>query len=168
MVQLSHPYMTIRKGIALTRQTFISKVMSLLFNTVYCHPTYVTYMQSTPCEMPGWMKHKLESRLLGETSIISDMQMITLWQKVKWSEVTESCPTLCDPVDCIPPGSSVHGILQARILEWVAIFFSRRYSWPRDWTQVSHIAGRRFNLWATREAPRASWWRWKRRVKKLA
>ena len=40
-------------------------------------------------------------------------------------EVTQSCPTLCDPVDCSPPGSSVHGILQARILEWVAISFSR-------------------------------------------
>ena len=69
------------------------------------------------------------------------------------SEVAQSCPTLCNPMDCSPPGSSVHGILQARILEWVAISFSRRSSWPRDRTQVSHIAGRRFNLWATREAP---------------
>ena len=42
---------------------------------VYCHPAYLTYMQSTSCEMPGWMKHKLESRLLGEISITSDMQM---------------------------------------------------------------------------------------------
>ena len=41
---------------------------------VYCHPTYLTYMQSTSCEMPGWLKHKLESRLLGEISITSDMQ----------------------------------------------------------------------------------------------
>ena len=68
------------------------------------------------------------------------------------SEVTQSCLTLCDPVDCSPPGSSLHGILQARILEWVAISFSRGSSWPRDQTQVSCIAGRRFNLWATREA----------------
>ena len=59
---------------------------------------------------------------------------------------------LCDPMDCSPPGSSVHGILQARILEWVAISFSRGSSRPRDQTQISHIAGRRFNLWATREA----------------
>ena len=51
---------------------------------VYCHPAYLTYMQSTSCEMLGWMKHKLESRLLGEISITSDMQMISpLWQKVK-------------------------------------------------------------------------------------
>ena len=51
---------------------------------VYCHPVYLTYMQSTSCEMPGWMKHKLESRLPGEISITSDMQMTPpLWQKVK-------------------------------------------------------------------------------------
>ena len=50
------------------------------------------------------------------------------------------------------PGSSLHGILQARIREWVTISFSRGSSWPRDRTWVSHIAGRHFNLWATREA----------------
>ena len=61
-------------------------------------------------------------------------------------EVTQSCPTLCDPVDCSPPGSSVHGILQARILEWVAISFSKGSSQPRDRTQVFCIAGRRFIL----------------------
>ena len=52
--------------------------------TVYCHPTYLTYMKSTLCKMPGWMKHKLESRLQGEISMTSDMQMTPpLWQKVK-------------------------------------------------------------------------------------
>ena len=51
---------------------------------VYCHPAYLTYMQSTSCEMLGWIKYKLVVRLLGETSITSDMQMTThLWQKVK-------------------------------------------------------------------------------------
>ena len=51
---------------------------------VYCHFVYLTYMQSTSCEMPGWMKHKLESKLQGEISIMSDMQMTSpLWQKVK-------------------------------------------------------------------------------------
>ena len=59
---------------------------------------------------------------------------------------------LCDPMDCSPPGSSLHGILQARVLEWVAISFSRGSSQPRDRTQVSHVVGRCFNLWATREA----------------
>ena len=55
-------------------------------------------------------------------------------------------------MDCGLPGSSVHGILQAWILEWVAIPFSKESSWPRDWTQVSRIAGRFFTIWATREA----------------
>ena len=51
---------------------------------VYCHPAYLTYMQNTSWEMPGWMKHKLESRLPGEISITSDMQMTPpLWQKLK-------------------------------------------------------------------------------------
>ena len=45
---------------------------------VYCHPAYLTYMQSTSCEMPGWMEHKLESKLLGEISVTSDMQMVPL------------------------------------------------------------------------------------------
>ena len=58
------------------------------------------------------------------------------------SEVAQSCPILCDPMDCGPPGSSIHGISQARIREWVAISFSRRSSRPRDRTQVSHIVGR--------------------------
>ena len=51
---------------------------------ISCHPAYLIYMQSTSCEMPGWMKHKLESKLLGEISISSDMHMtLPLWQKVK-------------------------------------------------------------------------------------
>ena len=55
-------------------------------------------------------------------------------------------------MDCSPPGSSVHRILQARILEWVAIPFSRAYFWLWDQTCVSWIAGRFFTVWATREA----------------
>ena len=58
---------------------------------------------------------------------------------MKWIEVAQSCRTLCDPMDCSPLGSSVHGIFQARILEWVAISFSRGSSRPRDWTQVSAL-----------------------------
>ena len=67
------------------------------------------------------------------------------------SEVAQSCPTLCDPMDPTPPGSSVHGIFQARTLEWVAISFSRRSSRPRDWTWVSSIISRHLTIWATRE-----------------
>ena len=65
-----------------------------------------------------------------------------------WSEnesvVAQSSPALCQPVNYSPPGSTVHGILQARVLEWVAIPFSRGSSQPRNWTQVSSIAGRFF------------------------
>ena len=67
------------------------------------------------------------------------------------SEVAQLCPTLCDPVDCSLPGSSIHGILQTRILEWVAISFSRGSSRSRDQSRVSRIGSRRFNLWVTRE-----------------
>ena len=65
---------------------------------------------------------------------------------------TQSCPTLCNLIDCSPPDSSVQGISQTRKLEWVAISFSRGSSLPRHWTWVSHIAGRFFIVWATREA----------------
>ena len=66
--------------------------------------------------------------------------------------VAQSCPTLCDPVDCSPPDSSVHRIFQAKILEWRAISFSKRSSRPRDRTWVSGTAGRFFTIWATEEA----------------
>ena len=66
--------------------------------------------------------------------------------------VAHSCPTLCHLMDYSPPGSSIHGILQATILEWLAIPFSRGSSQLRDQTQVSCIAGRFFTVWATREA----------------
>ena len=68
------------------------------------------------------------------------------------SEVAQSCLTLCNPMDYSLPGSSVHGIFQARVLEWVAIAFSRGSSQPRDRTWVSRIVGRCFTLWATRKA----------------
>ena len=68
------------------------------------------------------------------------------------SLVAQSCPTLCNPMDCSPPDSSANGILQARILEWVAIPFSRGSSWTRDQTWLYSIESRFFTVWATREA----------------
>ena len=65
--------------------------------------------------------------------------------------VAKLCPTLCDAIDCSLPGSSVRGILQAKILEWVAILFSRRPSWTWVWTQVFCTAGGFFTIWVTRE-----------------
>ena len=70
--------------------------------------------------------------------------------KLSEREVAKSCLTLCNCMDCSLPGSTVFGVFQARILECVAISFSRRSSWPRDWTRVSGIIGRRFTVWATR------------------
>ena len=69
--------------------------------------------------------------------------------------VAKSCLT-CDPMNCSLPGSSVHRTSQAKILEWVAIPFSRGSFQPRDWTQISCIAGGFFTNWATREAPPGS------------
>ena len=84
---------------------------------------------------------KLRHLLLGRKAIINldSIFKVKLLSRVR----------LCESVDCSLPGSSVHGILQARILEWVAISFSRGSSQPRDRTQVFHIAGRCFTLWAT-------------------
>ena len=70
---------------------------------------------------------------------------------IEWSEVAQLCLTLCDPMDCSLPGSPVHGIFQAIVLEWIAISFSSGSSRPRDWTRVSHIVDRHFTVWAIRE-----------------
>ena len=66
--------------------------------------------------------------------------LVVFKSSVCCAQSLQLCPTLCNPMDLSLPGSSVHGILQARILEWVAIFFSRQSSWPRDRTRVSWIA----------------------------
>ena len=68
------------------------------------------------------------------------------------SEFAQSCPTLCNPTDCSLSGSSVHGIFQASVMEWIAISFSRGSSRPRNRTGVSCIAGRFFTSWAIRKA----------------
>ena len=73
------------------------------------------------------------------------------------SEVAQSCPTLYNPMDCSLSGSSVHGIFQARVLECIAISFSRGSSRSKNWTWVSRIAGRCFTVWATREALVMGW-----------
>ena len=67
----------------------------------------------------------LHSESMLSRAILDLSGLIFASSQISESEVTQSCPTLCDPVDCSPPGSSVHGILQARVLEWVAISFSR-------------------------------------------
>ena len=107
--------------------------------------------QPTPVFLPG------ESQ--GQQSLVG----CSLWGRTEsdttdWSDlaaavlVAQSSPTLYDPMDCSLPGPSIHGILQARIVDLVAIPFSRGSSQPRDWTWVSWLAGRFFTVWATREA----------------
>ena len=72
-------------------------------------------------------------------------------RKVLCAKSLHLCPTVCNPLDCRLPSSSVHWILQARILEWVAISFSRKSSWPRDWICISWTGRQILYCWATRE-----------------
>ena len=101
---------------------------------------------------PQWLKQTLILLLLWRyfADVTEGYNQLTL-RKKKESEAAQSCPTLCNPTDCSLPGSSIHGIFQARVLEWVAISFSRRSSQPRDRSQVSCIVGKHFTVWATRE-----------------
>ena len=85
---------------------------------------------------------------LGRKESDTTEQISLLFSLFPSSVQSLSCVWLCDPMDCSPPCSSVHGISQARILEWVAYSFSSRSSQPRNWTRVSCIAGGFFNNWA--------------------
>ena len=93
----------------------------------------------------GWILWHIELFTIHK---LLDNSYMYLSLKVK---VAKLCLTLCDPMDYRLPGSSVHGILQARILEWVAITFSRGSFQSREWTQVSHVAGRFFTIWAMQQ-----------------
>ena len=150
--QLTHPYMTTGKTITLTRWTSVSKIMFLLFNMP---PRLVIAFLLRS-------KHLLTSWLLSSCAVILEPKKIWQCQKnvqtttqlhsfhmlAKWNElkISQSCLTLCDLMDY-----GIHGILQARILEWVAFPFSRGSSQPRDWTQVSPTAGGFFTSWPTGE-----------------
>ena len=82
-----------------------------------------------------------------QTDVTGWVNWINVWKIISVEVlVTHSCPTLWNPIDCSPPGSSVHGILKARILKWIAIHFSRVFSRPRDWTQVSCVASTFFTI----------------------
>ena len=102
---------------------------------------------------PSWLSGSWRSFLYSFSVYSCHLFLISSASVSEKSEATQSCLTLCDPMDCSLPGSFIHGIFQARVLEWVAISFSRGSSWPRDWTQVSLIESRCFTVWATREVP---------------
>ena len=108
--------------------------------------------------LPGSSVHGiLQARILEWVAISSCreacLQSLIFFLNESESEVAQLCPTLCDPMDCSLPGSSIHRIFQARILEWIAISFSRGSSRPMNRTQVSCLAGRYFTIWATRKSP---------------
>ena len=94
---------------------------------------------------------KYISRVSGEKQGLGGKEVFhfLLYTFLSQKKVVQLCPTLCHPTDCSPPGSSIHGILQARTLEWVAMPFSRGSPQPRDETWVSCFAGGFFTVWAT-------------------
>ena len=114
--------------------------------------------QVSPPQLPYWVMRALapgNQLLRGRPHVEKQGLMVPIhWgaEKFKVLLVAQSCSTLCNPMDCSPPGSTVHGISQARILEWVAVSSSKGSSWPRNCTWVSCIVGRFFTEWATREA----------------
>ena len=96
------------------------------------------------CPKPGLCTAAHLERWPDATPLPTFGNVVSAAEEVLPRSVTQLCPTVCDPRDCSPPGSTVHGILQTRILEWVAVPFSRGSSWPRNQTlvpSVSCIAG---------------------------
>ena len=155
IVQLSHPYVTTGKTIALTRQTFVDKAMSLLFN-ILSRLVIASLLLSSrhfPMSSHGMMAHSfchLGMHCMGvpqlaylfifwRTSWLSAPPSLGFSRQEHWSGLpfpspmhksekwkwSHSCLTLSNPMDCSLPGSSFHGIFQARVLEWVAIAFSQ-------------------------------------------
>ena len=119
-------FSTTGKTIALTRQTFVGKITSLLFNML--SRLVIAFLSRKICiYIPTHVYWHIYSYMY---SVYTYIYICIFWCYL----VIKSCPTLCDPMDCSPPGSSVCGILQASILEWAAIPFSRGSSWPRDQT----------------------------------
>ena len=111
ILQLSHPYMTTGKTIALTRRTFVGRVMSLLFNML--SRLVITFLPRSKRLLISWLQ--------SPSAVILEPRKI---KSAAAAKSLQSCPTLCNPIDGRPPGSPIPGILQARTLEWVAISFS--------------------------------------------
>ena len=139
------------KGTSIIRRTFLVVQWSRL--CFHCRGRGFDPRSGTKIPHSVWCDQEVFSFLM-------DLYIQKKWNSTYTSYLTEIQfkmdlkykPTLCDPVDCSLPGSSIYGILQARVLEWVAISCYRGFSQLRDRTLVSCIAGRHFTLWATREA----------------
>ena len=154
MVQLSHLYITTRKIKALTIQTFVDKVMSLIFNTLSrvviaflprSKRLFISWLGSPSAVILEPKKVSLSLHcfycfpiyfaLWSDGTECHDLSVLNVA-----SSVTQSCLTLCEPLDNSPPGSSVHGIFQTRILKWVAISSFNGSSWPTDWTHICSVS----------------------------
>ena len=141
------------------------KIRKGVWQGCICHPAYLTYMQSTSWEMPGWMKHKLESKFPGEISISSDMQMTPLqWQKAKrnkkasWVKESENVTQACLRVWLQPHGLQSTRLLCPGILQasyWSGVLFPSLGDFPHPGIQPRSPYCR--HIWAIREA-----WGWKR------
>ena len=125
--------------------------MKTLTEKVTCTPMFLAALftiakilkQNKSPSTDAWIKKMWYSHTMEHYSTIKMNEILpfaTTWVESE----SQSCPTHCDPMDCSLPGSSVHGILQARILEWVAVPFSRESSQPRNQTEVVHTAGEFF------------------------
>ena len=111
-------------------------------------PTWWTWVWASSRSW-WWIGKPSMLQFMGSQRAVHDWETFIMY--IEWAEVAQPCPALCNPMDYSLPGSSVHGIFQARILEWGAISFSRRSSQPRDWIRVSCVVGRCFTVLATRE-----------------
>ena len=146
-----------RRGICIKIEPMEGFLMKLTLSSIFIciSKNRQKLLIQKQCMIESWMvffgkkkkKHYLKHDVFLNRSGWQEWQWGGL--RCKWhpeSEVAQSYPTLYDPMDCSPPGSYIHGIFQARILEWVAISFSRGSSRPRDRTRVSHIVGRLFTI----------------------
>ena len=115
-------------------------VMFLLTATASCESLHLPHIKDVSClgviQRLGMLTKVAKNDILILGKHLKDTKACTCLR----AKVTQSCPALCDPMDCSPPGSSVHGILQARILEWVARPSSRGTSRPRNRTHVSYVS----------------------------
>ena len=130
---------------------YITFGKTLRFHSVSSHEENMACLLVSSVHHPGVLPvssvHHPESLKFANTPLNWNAQV----GRKKESGVAQSCLTLCDPMDCSLPGSSVHGIFQAIVLAWASISFSRGSSQPRDRTRVSRIVDRHVTFWATRE-----------------
>ena len=127
MVQFSHPYMTTGKTIVLTRQTFVGKdCLCFLICCLLLLLLLNRFSRVQLCATPETAAHQAPLSLgFSRQEYWSGLPFPSLMHESESErEVAQSCPTLSSPMDCSPPGSSIHGIFQARVLEWGAIAFS--------------------------------------------